>query len=166
MARLTDREAYQYSEQHVCYELDMLRWSTLSLLNTPNNLKENSILLVKNSLVETFAIHSRNLIDFLFPPLNTQETDVTIRDYLDQRGSQQIQECQGILKEARYKANKQVAHLTINRITFEEEGKEWSFLKIYNAIINQFLHYNPYFVTSRVSPLLIERFVKIFIQTE
>lgn len=164
MAYFTDVEANQFSKEHLTYELDMLRWSTVSLLNLKKDSSRNDsgLKFSKNSLVETFAIHSRNLIDFLFPPMNTRDTDVTVRDYLDKKDQQLIKQCGGILKDARFKADKQVAHLTTERISYEITGKEWSYLKIYNVIIDQFIAYKPYFVTSRMSPFVIDRLIKYY----
>lgn len=167
MANLTDEDAYQYSEQHICYELDMLQWSTIALLKIipDTNGTDPNLIFCKNALLETFAIHSRNLIDFLYPPEKVHKTDVTIRNYVDEKGHQQIQKRNDLLEEAKTKANKQVAHLTTDRITYEKEGKGWCFLNIYNAIIDQFISYKPYFISSRLSPLVIEKLVIIYIQS-
>lgn len=165
MANLTNEEAYQYSELHICYELDMLRWSTSALLNIKKDTDSTdpNLIFIKNAIIETFAIHSRNLIDFLFPPIKTHKSDVTIRDYLDDIGNQQIPECRGILDEARTKAHKQVAHLTTERISYETTGKEWKYLDIYNGIIDQFIYFKSHFVVSRMSLLVNERMVKIML---
>jgi len=163
MANLTDEVALQYSELHICYELDMLQWSTVALLNMNPDPGGNvpSLIFSKNALLETFAIHSRNLIDFLYPPNKVRKTDVTIKDYINDKANLKIPECQKPLDEARTKANKQVAHLTTDRIDYEITGKEWGFLDIYNAIIDQFTAYKPHLVASRISPMVIERLKKI-----
>lgn len=144
----------------------MLQWSTIALFHEKRDATKNDpdLIFSKNALLETFAIHSRNLIDFLFPPLKAYKTDVTIKDYMDDPGNQQIPECPGILEEARTKAHKQVAHLTTDRISYEITGKEWDFLEIYNVIIDQLNAYKPLIAPSRLSPDVTERLVKIIIK--
>jgi hypothetical protein len=71
---LTDQEALDYSEEHLGYEIERLR-STASEL-AQGGLSQPQ----ENGLVESWAIHLRILIEFLYRKVPRQD-DVTAGDF-------------------------------------------------------------------------------------
>jgi hypothetical protein len=84
-----------------------------------------------NALIESFVIHVRALIDFLYP--NRPKADAVIAaDFFNtQKEWDKLRPDQSkILKKAKRRAHKEVAHLSYDRqkVTMEEKG--WNFLEI------------------------------------
>ncbi|HEY2903055.1 MAG TPA: hypothetical protein VGL59_20910 [Polyangia bacterium] len=103
---VSDAEALAYSAEHLWYELLMLRWA---IRQQPWDRQ------AANARLECFAIHARNLIDFLYPPENPKKKDVIFADFL--KGSGWEPEAPSAeLTRARNMAHKQIAHLTTGRI--------------------------------------------------
>ena len=64
---------------------------------------------IKNALLNTFAIHARNLTLFLYPGSNRYPTDVVIEDYINQYDlTKNLPPISKILEKVINKANKQV----------------------------------------------------------
>jgi hypothetical protein len=106
---------------HLCYELDML-WSTANALHA--GVSQDT---VRYALLESFIIHARNLIHFL-DPVNAKRSDVIADDLLDDPG--EWQSARGELPErlahVRQRANKEVAHLTYDRLLVTEATRGWN----------------------------------------
>jgi len=86
-----------------------------------------------NGLLNTFAVHARNLIDFLYSGSINKDyaTDIIIEDYVDKAViDKALLKITLLLKDAQTKAHKQVAHLTMDRIQYEKAGKEWQFIEV------------------------------------
>lgn len=80
---------------------------------------------LNNALIEVFAIHLRNLIDFLYL-VRPQQTDVVAADFCATDVWEAVKPRISIsLEAARVRANKEVAHLTSRRIAGTPPGKEW-----------------------------------------
>ena len=110
-----------------------------------------------NGLLNTFAIHSRNLIDFLYSRREGKDypTDIIIDDFVDGEVIENhLAPISESLKEARVKANKQATHLTVDRIEYEKAGKEWKFIAIAEEIKRAFSSIAPHISNSRVSETL------------
>lgn len=61
----TDAQLNAYAEEHVQYEFDMLMWSTTVLVAlAPHQHKGFLPWAVHNGLLNTFAVHARNLVTF------------------------------------------------------------------------------------------------------
>jgi hypothetical protein len=93
--------------RHLGYEIDMLVAMATVLAKLPQGA-------VRNACVESFGMHSRNLIDFLYPSPNRRPDDVTAEDYVDR--AQAWEKARGRmprkLQRAKVRANEQIAHLT------------------------------------------------------
>lgn len=85
----------------------------------------------RNLLIESCVLHFRNLVDFFFPPLSPQPDDVTAADYVPGWGNPIVPD---ILKDARGRANKELAHLTLKRKTGAPPDKSWNFAAIGSAL--------------------------------
>lgn len=126
----TDAYLLEYSE-HVHYEIDMFfetvevrsrpafnEW-TLSLLGHPQRMN--------NALIESFVVHLRNLIDFLYLP--SKGTDVVAEDFVPAPGWAGIRpQISPVLATAKTRANKEISHLTTDRLSGAPPEKVWDFV--------------------------------------
>jgi hypothetical protein len=155
---LSDGELRSYAEEHLRYEMDMLIWSA-GILVTLATIKEKGQLpwALNNSVLESFSIHARNLIDFLYSGSRNKDraTDIVVEDYVDQGAlSAHLPPITRLLEESITKANKQVAHLTKERIDYEKAGKAWSVTQVAQQTVAAFNAIAPHFPSSRVSDKL------------
>lgn len=155
---LSDDELKEYAEEHLQYEVDMLVWSA-GILARLASLKNEGHLpwSINNGLLNSFSAHARNLIAFLYSrPMGKEfSTDIVIEDFVDEEiVNKHLVEIDPLLEEAIKKANKQVAHLTMERIEYEESGKAWRFIEVAQAILKAFASITPYMPSARISDTL------------
>jgi len=98
---------------------------------------------IKNAILESFCIHVRGLMDFLFNE-NPRPDDVVAGDYFEDPGNwvEVRGEMSDFLKIAKVRVGKEVAHLTYGRLDVTPDKKKWEFLKIFgelNRVIKMFL---------------------------
>ncbi len=90
---------------------------------------------ITNALIESFVIHLRNVIDFLYND-RPKSDDVIAADYF--HGSDKCIEIRPVLseslKKAKRRAHKEVAHLTYERLKVTPETKPWQFITISDEI--------------------------------
>jgi hypothetical protein len=81
---------------------------------------------ISNALVESWAIHLRCLVDFLYPR-GPRDTDVIAADFYDSDGQweQLAGDISPTLGTARERAHVEVAHLTTRRYAEQVPEKEW-----------------------------------------
>jgi len=99
--------------------------------------------LLPMALLESFTVHARILLDFLFAE-NPREDDVIAEDYfqsgkiwLKERGNKSNK-----LESIHKRVGKEVAHLTYTRQTITTDMKVWNFIEIaseINTVFNAFL---------------------------
>lgn len=123
--------------QHVTYEFWMLdrvaRALALGLCGDgPLN----------NALLESFVMHARVLLEFLFPE-NPRNDDLVASDYFD--SPEDWEKARGKLPpelvRVRKRVGKEVAHLTLARLTVKLEEKPWDFAAIaavFGALMEKF----------------------------
>ena len=146
---LTDGELIKYADDHISYEINMLAWTASFLIGmSRSNLSGPLATAVRNSFLDDFAIHARNLVDFFYKrdTGKDKKSDIVVQDYIDEaklKGT--LPAMTPALAVVNKKANKQVAHLTLERIDYEEQGKGWDFgqiaidaMKAFNAIAHLF----------------------------
>lgn len=110
---------------HLLYELQMFRATALGLMSGlfPGGPLHDAVL-------EAFIIHGRNLLDFLYAE-NSRASDVVAEDFLDD--PDQWLTVRGALPASlaglRRRANKEVAHLTYDRLSVTP-GEKWNFVDI------------------------------------
>ena len=123
---LSDSELIAYSKEHVQYEITML-WSCGQLLMCDlHGASPHLIALLRNAVLESFAIHLRNLVDFLYPGQNIKDTDVLADDFFPQgKRPETFPSVPSDLDHARKRAHKQVSHLTTGRLNEGDPGKNW-----------------------------------------
>lgn len=155
---LTDDELKSYAEEHLQYEVDMLIWSAGILSGlAPHKVEGFLPWAINNGLLNTFATHARNLIDFIYPPSPGRvfPTDVVLTDYLGAEAvAQHLPPISPLLKETIRKANKQVSHLTRERIDFDKGGKEWRFIAVADQIVKALAAVAPHIPASKISEQL------------
>jgi len=154
---LTDAELSDYADRHMKYEIDMLIW-TASILIPLRGLSDLAPIprIVHDSLLNSFAIHARNLVDFLYirddRERHDRATDVIVQDYVDAETlSDALPDITPALSMVNQKANKQVAHLTLERIDYEREGKGWNIGQIVEDLTAALRSLSTHFPESRMS---------------
>lgn len=123
---MTDQELHDYAADHLYYELWMLYEAGARLVHDP---AVHTDWVLKNALIESFAIHARSLTIFLYPENSPKyATDVTSFDYV--RDVQPWRSARGPivpeLKQVKDRTAKQIAHLTTERHPPGSPEKVWS----------------------------------------
>lgn len=152
---LTDDELKAYADEHLQYEVDMLIWSA-GVLAFLTAYRDKGYLpwAINNGLLNTFAVHARNLIDFLYSRSRGKDlaTDIVIEDYVDESTvAKALPAISPLLEEVLTKANKQAAHLTRERIEYEKGGKEWKFIEVVKHVLQALASIAPHIPSSRIS---------------
>lgn len=133
---LTDHELLDYSKEHVIYELWMFR-SVGRALIAPIQMSQA----LRNALIESFAIHLRNLIDFFYPG-QIQADDVVASEFLDDPGEwPKLSFISTRLSSARIRAHKEVSHLTRKRIAGAPPEKGWDVAELMGEIKGTLTHF-------------------------
>jgi hypothetical protein len=121
---MTDQELHEYATDHLCYELSML-YETARRLVYDRAIHTDCIL--KNALIESFTIHARALVLFLYRGKQRAD-DVTAEQYVkdvDAWGTT----CGPIPSELQAvidRTGKEIAHLTTGRLPAGDPKKGWS----------------------------------------
>jgi hypothetical protein len=158
---ISDDDLKSYAEAHLQYEINMLTMSVsiLAYLGTHNN-SSPIPWLINNGILNTFAMHARNLIDFLYSRSKGKDfsTDIIIQDYVTEEDiSLYLKPITPLLEEALIKANKQVAHLSMDRINYERAGKEWKFIDVMGHIRAAFSSIALHIPATKMNPELREK---------
>jgi hypothetical protein len=123
----TDQQLLDYSEEHLLYELHIFPWVAENLP------PEKGFPL--SALLESFAIHLRNLIDFFYtPPNNARNDDLVAADFFDSPGVWDPGPISKSLSEARERANKEISHITYKRKTPADPTKPWPVADLFNEV--------------------------------
>ena len=120
----SDAELAAYSERHLLYEIQMLvgcaRLMGLGIA-APNR---ESAWTVRNLPTEGFAIHVRNIVDFLYPRRpDPNPTDVLATLFINEGTA--LPPLSAELHAARRRADKEVGHLTTARRDDTDPNKPW-----------------------------------------
>jgi hypothetical protein len=111
----SEEELREYAREHVLYEITHFLRAAQAIEAARTGL------FPMNYAIEVFALHLRNLLDF-FAPRNPRKTDACARHfYKDWKAP----ELDVYLREARWMADKQIAHLTTDR-TSDVDMKTWA----------------------------------------
>jgi hypothetical protein len=97
---------------------------------------------INNAAPESFTVHARVLLEFLFGD-NPRPEDVVAADFLGGQG--QWKELRGdmppVLADLRTRVGTEVAHLTYARLSLTPEARGWHFVDILQAfegVVGQF----------------------------
>jgi hypothetical protein len=161
---LTDDQLKAYAEEHLQYEYEMLIWSAAILIPLVHYKDEGHLpWAFNNGLLNTFAIHARNLICFIYSSscCSVFPTDIVLEDYVEPSIIKEHRPpISGVLQEVITKANKQVAHLTLERIEYEQGGKRWNFGEIAIQINEILAKIAPHISSGKISEQLKKKFSK------
>ena len=118
---------------HLCYEYEQLVNTARILGDCPCGQSTYNVLL------DSFALHVRNLVDFLYTE-NPGSDDVYAGDFFasKQNWIDIRPAITPILEEAKKKTNKQAAHLTYKRLQYVGESKKWPFKQISEDLVAAF----------------------------
>ena len=120
-----------FIKEHFIYEISMLQFTVqeLRIIKSRSNLS--------NVLIESFVLHSRNIIDFyLIEETKKQEDDVIALDFKTKtnRWNRIVKEHYSTLNAIKIRANKELAHLTRKRKNGITTDKGWDHEEIYSII--------------------------------
>jgi hypothetical protein len=97
----------------------MFQWMAKTLLTKSDEFEA----LERCALIESFAIHLRNLFEFFYNQ-SPRDTDVVAADYFDDPASWSMRPST-MLVTARKRADKEVSHLTLQRKDAGDPDKHW-----------------------------------------
>jgi hypothetical protein len=129
--RPSPKRLRQFAEQHLLYEAGMLYEVTGKLMNRHHE----DDLVVQNALLESFGIHNRNLIDFLWLDRPLKPTDAIAGDWIEGWEAPEMSERLASVKE---RVGKEMVHLSYNRLDVSEDAKGWTVLGIGPEVIGAF----------------------------
>jgi hypothetical protein len=116
-----------YSKEHVLYEISMLVECGHLLARSFQSESVDLARVLRNVVVESFAIHLRNLVDFLYPGKYVHNTDVLADHFFPhEKRPAAFPSLPPELQTARQRAHKQVSHLTTGRLKEGDPGKGWA----------------------------------------
>lgn len=142
----SDEYLLDYSKEHLYYEFDMFLWAARLLgSGAPRgaSTREDAVRL-NSALIETFVVHLRNVIEFLYkgtpaedPPHpyrgQPRDTDVAAEDFCPAGGWHPT--ITQPLTDAHDRADKEVGHLTTWRLPASDQGKVWDFTRLADALL-------------------------------
>jgi hypothetical protein len=138
----SDQE-HREAAKHVDYEIHMANGMALWLsshIGTPSMGGD-----VWKACLESFVLHVRNLIDFLYPPGKPQDDDILSDDYVSDvtkwNGSRPGMT--PLLKETKPRVNKLAAHLTYNRLVSPKNWKVGAIWADLEKVLICFLNHLP-----------------------
>jgi hypothetical protein len=105
------------------YEAGMLHEITIKLMNRHH--EDDPV--VENALLESFGVHNRNLIDFLWRSRPMKGTDAIATDW---NVSWQAPKMSERLANVRDRVGKEMVHLSYNRLDIPEDEKGWQVLGV------------------------------------
>ena len=111
-----DRAVTAFAEKHLLYEVGTLHTVTGKLMNRHH--KDDPA--VENALLESFGVHARNLIDFVWVEHPKVATDAVAGDYVDDWEPPEQSERLSRVKD---RVGKEIAHLSYHRLDISEEQK-------------------------------------------
>ncbi|HXY25582.1 MAG TPA: hypothetical protein VEI73_13080 [Candidatus Acidoferrum sp.] len=123
----TDQQLLDYSQEHLLYELHMFRW-------VGENLPADKGFLL-SALLESFAIHLRNLIEFFYTePNNARNDDLVAGEFFDSPNAWNPGTMSTSLKDARERANKEISHITYKRKEAIDPTKPWPVAALFKEV--------------------------------
>jgi hypothetical protein len=112
----------------------------------------SSDIILHNAALESFIIHARIMLDFLYPSDTAAQSekhdDIIADDYFDDPSGWRAARAEksALLCQAHRRAHKEVAHLTYTRVGITDDEKRWNFIEIAREVteaFNRFLDLVP-----------------------
>ena len=116
---------------HLVYEIQMLNANAQVLSTFRADPSEDKDRIIQNALIESFAVHARSLLEFLFPE-TPRPDDVVADDFFDDPSDwhKRRPPMTDLLKTVRRRVGQEVAHLTYARAAITDEQRKWPFVEI------------------------------------
>lgn len=126
----TEVQMRAFAEEHLNYEYQMLMATAIELSNSSHPQH------VRNSLLESFTIHLRALVDFIWEPQRLRDDDAVASDFFNspEKWLNVRPSFPDALEPARSRTGKEVAHLTYARLDVTADAKRWHIVDMANAI--------------------------------
>jgi hypothetical protein len=129
---------FQLNKNELLEALTHLRYETQMFFSTPAMFSNNSDPAIKNAALESFAMHMRNLCSFFDFFGNKFLTDITLSDFQShglnwQKPDMDITDKDFLFLQFK-RANKQVAHLTKDRLFSANPEWPWDLGRIVNLL--------------------------------
>ena len=124
----SDTQLLAYSKEHLHYEIDMFFRVGMQLSQSDWASQEPTVVTSRNALIESFLIHLRNLLLFLYP-YGAEDEDVISDDYFEkpiEDWKRKRTTESGTFREARARASQEVCHLTVSR----QPLQKWLFAEL------------------------------------
>ena len=150
--RRSDVDLYQASE-HLGYEYQMFIQLAVRLAGG-----EPADRFLHNAALESFIIHVRNILDFLYASDKVLRTDkyddIIAEDYFDDPSvwHKERPVKSRLLEQSHQRAHKEVAHLTYARVGKTDEDKQWRFLDIASEVNQTFNRFREIVPSQRLQP--------------
>lgn len=125
----SDEELLAFSREHLYHEITMLYEVTLKLA------KKEADPLSGNALIESFGIHAAIILDFMFNKKKKSD-DAVASDYIidKEKWKKTISGYRKKLNFIYRRRDKELAHLSYERLKVTETTKQWSFVAICREI--------------------------------
>jgi hypothetical protein len=86
---------------------------------------------LQNALLESFTVHARALLDFLYGPRHKRDDALASDFFDDDMWEQQRPPLSGRLGDLNHRVGKEIAHLTYSRSKVTDEAKGWQIVPMY-----------------------------------
>src|SRR5437763_63202 len=128
--KISDEQLQKTAHEHISYEIQMFVQSYKKLRHGNLDQYEN------NSTLETFLIHARCLLDFLYPPKNFKPDDVLADDFFINQNTLRdaLPVSLSISAYLKRRAGKEIVHLTYNRLNLTPQQKQWQPTDIHDQL--------------------------------
>jgi hypothetical protein len=146
---LSDQQLLDYSGEHLNYEIEMFR-TTAAVLAAGGLARTDG-----NAYLESWVIHLRNLIEFLYQD-SPRSTDITAHDFFANPGdwiSARTSRTTTI-DAAWTRANKEISHLTTERIAGVPPQKMWPTPLLTTWVVDELRRFQQAASTSRLHPII------------
>ena len=154
----SDKDLWKYSDEHIAYEVERFFWLAGLLADSSTTLSAptiNDTLRLNHSLIEAFALHLRNLLEFLY---DKKAGDHIVAAQFCNPGvwERERKAKPSVLGKAWGRANEEVAHLTDKRKSGYAPEKWWPFKEIVCEIKPLILRLRANASPDRLSPKVVE----------
>jgi hypothetical protein len=153
-------ELVESSKEHLQHEIGMLL-GTIQLFPEFTNQSDADLraVVLRNAVVESFAIHLRNIIAFLYerPQKQRQEGLVAEHYVRDVQAWRTARGPQGaLLKKARSRADREIAHLTTRRFFGNPPEKRWEALLLLKVLTPPLRTFRAHAQEDRIHPQVLQ----------
>ena len=136
MAQKSQAVLVEFSEQRLLPEVQTFFAAGRMLTRTRLNLRPRLPWLLETSVLESFALHGRALVDFFFPNPTRWKHDALASDFFDAGDWESLRpEAGPWIQLVRGRVGAEIAHLRYdNEATLEAQARGWPVLQLAGAV--------------------------------